>query len=234
MIRFPLVGSPSAKSMTRWANRRTSAISPVSCLAASAASDSPTVSVGSPIDSSSAVCSVASRDASRRCALANCAITCPVMPIASDRLSPAAVHSSRSSSKPVSAPLPPTRHALPRTAGCAARCASRPGRGRRRGAGRRPAGPCANSSVRRRCRGWSTRFRRACASRTPRADRRRPPDARRSVPHSRRPTPGHGLRSRRPGADAAARDRISAATRRPPRGSTDAETHTPRGGVKRT
>jgi hypothetical protein len=35
------------------------------------------------------------------------------MPMASDTLSPAAVHRSRSSPNPVSAPLPPTRHALP-------------------------------------------------------------------------------------------------------------------------
>jgi hypothetical protein len=101
--------------MTRCANRNTSTISPVSHLAAIAANDSPTISVGSPIDPSSAACSVARRDDSRRRAFMKCAITCPVMPMASDRWSPAAVHKSRSSSKPVSAPLPPTRQALPQS-----------------------------------------------------------------------------------------------------------------------
>ena len=54
-----------------------------------------------------------------------------------------------------------------------------------------------NSHVPPRCRGRLTTFQRACASRRPRADRPRPPDARRSTPRSRPPMPARA-RSRRP------------------------------------
>ena len=111
MTKLPFVGSPSARVMTRSDNRKTSASSPLWNFAQIAARVSPTVSVGSPMDSSSRVCSEASFDASGRWAV-NCCATRPVMPIANERLSPASSHSSRSSSKPVSAPLPPTRNAL--------------------------------------------------------------------------------------------------------------------------
>ena len=60
-----MVGSPSARSITCCANRKTSATSPVSNLAMNTEKDSATVNVGSPIDSSSRSCSVASRDASQ-------------------------------------------------------------------------------------------------------------------------------------------------------------------------
>ena len=46
--------------------------------------------------------------------------------------------------------------------------------------------------------GGRPRRQRACASRTLRGDRLRPPGARRSTRHSRRPMPGHVLRWRRP------------------------------------
>ena len=63
--------------------------------------DNPTANAGSRIDSSSALCSVASRDPSRMCALMNFFITSPAMAMASDALSPAAVHNSRNSSNRV-------------------------------------------------------------------------------------------------------------------------------------
>ena len=58
----------------------------------------PMVKFGSPIDSSSAICSDASRDPSpERPAYSSSAIR-PLIPIASETLSPAAVHNCRSSS----------------------------------------------------------------------------------------------------------------------------------------
>ena len=63
-----------------------------------AVKDSPTVKVGSPIDSTSAMCSEASRDASRTRPCMQVLTISPAMPMASDALSPAAVHNSRNSS----------------------------------------------------------------------------------------------------------------------------------------
>ena len=77
-----------------------------------------------------------------------------------------------------------------RTTWCAGRCAWLPGRGHRRVMRRRSFGRAPNSVAPRRCRGWSPTLRRACASRRRRADHRRPPDARRSAPRSRRPIRG--------------------------------------------
>ena len=57
------------------------------------------VKAGSPIESSSAICSDASRDASRARPDMSSSITGPVMPTASEALSLAALHNSRSSSK---------------------------------------------------------------------------------------------------------------------------------------
>ena len=62
------------------------------------------------MDSSSLKCSAASGMHSSLWAI-TLFPTNPVIPIASERLSPACSHSSRSSSYPVSAPLPPTRNA---------------------------------------------------------------------------------------------------------------------------
>ena len=107
------MGSPSARSMARWASRRVSAISPAKYFAVIAAKDSPSIKVGSPMDSSSPVYSEASRDASRGRSCSACVISNPAMPMASDTLSPAAAARSRSSSKPVSATLALTRHAVP-------------------------------------------------------------------------------------------------------------------------
>jgi hypothetical protein len=80
----------------------------------------------------------------------------------------------------------PTRHRYRRSAvqSCtkesAARCASLTDPGHCRGVDRRPVAPCASSSRRRDCHDcWTTPLR-ACAIRMPRADRPRPPDARRS------------------------------------------------------
>ena len=74
--------------------------------------------------------------------------------------------------------------------GARRRCASRCGPDRRRAARRRPGAPAPNWPTPPRCRGWPPTPRRACASRTRRADRLRPPGARRSGRHSRRPSPG--------------------------------------------
>ena len=59
------MGSPSAQSMTVCDHRKMSAISPVLKLTLIAMNPAPTVRAGSPIESSSAICSDASRDASR-------------------------------------------------------------------------------------------------------------------------------------------------------------------------
>ena len=61
----PLAGSPSARSMTVCDHRTISANSPLSNQLANATNANPMVKVGSPIDSSSAICSDASREASR-------------------------------------------------------------------------------------------------------------------------------------------------------------------------
>ena len=61
----PLAGSPSARSMTVCDHRKMSPNSPASNQLANATNANPMVRVGSPIDSSSAICSDASRDASR-------------------------------------------------------------------------------------------------------------------------------------------------------------------------
>ena len=61
----PLAGSPAARSMTCCDHRKTSRHSPPSNLGKNTGKDNPMVRVGSPIDSSSAICSDASRDASR-------------------------------------------------------------------------------------------------------------------------------------------------------------------------
>jgi hypothetical protein len=105
-----LVASPPAKSIAFCDNRRTSCISAVSCLTDIAAVISASVKVGSAIDSSSWTCSAAIADASRRRALKYVSITGPDIAIASDRLSSAARHRSRSPSKPDAKPLPATRN----------------------------------------------------------------------------------------------------------------------------
>ena len=89
MTKLPLVGSPSARSMTVCANRSTSVISPDSILTAIGQTASPTVSVGSPIDSISAIVSDASCHVSRTRACIMCSSSSPAMPMASDALSSA-------------------------------------------------------------------------------------------------------------------------------------------------
>ena len=78
------------------------------------------------------------------------------MPMASDALSPATVHKSRSSSKPAA-----SRAAHPtggrRTTSCEGRCAWRRGSGHRWATGRRSVVRAPNCVVLRRCRGWSPR-----------------------------------------------------------------------------
>ena len=61
----PLAGSPAARSMTVCDHRKSSPNSPTSNQLMNATNANPTVKVGSPIDSSSAICSDASRDPSR-------------------------------------------------------------------------------------------------------------------------------------------------------------------------
>ena len=104
---------PSLSSMTRWANRNISFPSATWYLAAIGANDSPIVSSGSSMESSSPICSEARSDALSYSELRACFITKPVMPIANDRLSSANSHSSRNSSNATSAPLPRTRHPPP-------------------------------------------------------------------------------------------------------------------------
>ena len=180
-------GSPSARSMTRWANRSTSAISPLSCLA---------------------IMRQKQRDRQRwvadclqqldefigesRCLLAvrfhvlprHTARPCP---IASDRRSPAAVHNSRSSSKPVSAPLPPVRNAFAhRSVRGAMRMVMRSGSS----SGSRSATCRARRQLvlrRAHVAEGRTRYRRACASRRPHAGPPPPQGVRRSAPRSRPP-----------------------------------------------
>ena len=61
----PLAGSPSARSMTVCDHRKISPNSPASNQMSNATNANPMVKVGSPIDSSSAICSDASREPSR-------------------------------------------------------------------------------------------------------------------------------------------------------------------------
>ena len=85
-----------------------------------AARDSVTVNVGSPIDSTSAMVSEASRDASRTRPCLMCSCPSPAIPMASDHLSPAAAHSSRSSSKTGGGDVDMDSEGVDGTAGCAA------------------------------------------------------------------------------------------------------------------
>ena len=95
---LPLVGSPSARSMTGWDRRRTSVLSAVSVWRRSAAKDSANVNVGSPMDSrrDMAPTPTATLRASGREKVSS---TSPAMAMASDAWSPKAVQSSRNSSK---------------------------------------------------------------------------------------------------------------------------------------
>ena len=120
-----------------------------------------------------------------------CSPSNPAMPMASDALSPAALHSSRNSSKRPPEMSAWTRNALPHSrARGAMRIAVRPASSAGSASATRRA-RSQLSSRRARCRGWPPTPRRACASRRRRAGPRRPPDARRSGRHSRPPRPGH-------------------------------------------
>ena len=80
-------------------HRKISPNSPTPSQLTNATTANPMVGVGSPIDSSSAICSDASRDASRARPAYMSSVASPVMPMASETLSPAALHNSRSSAK---------------------------------------------------------------------------------------------------------------------------------------
>ena len=74
-IRLPFAGSPAARLMIRCDHRSMSRGSPVSCFKTIAGNDSPTRNVGSPIVSSSSMCSCARREASGNRAAIVCSIT---------------------------------------------------------------------------------------------------------------------------------------------------------------
>ena len=176
--------------MTRCDHRSTSATRRFQSWRRSPAKDSPTVKVGSPSDSrgprlrrpaaTPRGCGRDTRDP----------ITSPAMAMASDALSPAAVHNSRSSSKRSPATCHMDSTGDPAQHGARGDAHRRSGRGHRRVVRRRSLRHAPNSVAPRRCRGWSPTLRRACASRRRRADHRRPPDVRRSGRRSRRPMPG--------------------------------------------
>ena len=96
---LPFVGSPSAHSMVASAHRNTSPISPACALIPMAPNPAWAVRAGSPIESSSAISSDASRCASRGSPRCACSASGPMIPNASEVLSPASAHNSRSSSK---------------------------------------------------------------------------------------------------------------------------------------
>ena len=129
------------------------------------------------------------------------------MAMASDAISPAAVHNSRSSSKRSPVTFTWTRKALPHNMvrgamRMAARSAS--------SAGNASAifGRAPSSVAPRRCRGWLPTLPRACARCRQCAGHRWPPDVRRSAPPSPPPRPGHPIRWRLRCAGAARPDRI--------------------------
>ena len=95
---LPWSDSPSARSMTACVHRSTSVDLADLILGNDDANVSATVNAGSPIDSTNAMFSDASRDASRTRPCSTCSTVMPAIPIANDVLSSAAVHSSRSSS----------------------------------------------------------------------------------------------------------------------------------------
>ena len=192
--------------MARWAQPSASITPPASCLAVIAVPIRATVNVGSPTASSSSTSSVEIRPASRRLALKNSSMICPHIPIASDRLSPAAMHNSRSSSNPEPAVLTERNAVAHSRLRGAMRIDSRPDR--RQGGDLPRSAPYANSAMRPRCHEGLTTNPLACASRTPHADHLRPHSAGRSARRSRRPSPDRVVRSSRPNADAVAHDRI--------------------------
>ncbi len=100
---------PSAKSMESWAHRSASAIGPVSILIGSATKASTTVSVGSPIDSTSVMYSEANWEASRTRPCSACTGSMPAMPNARDALSSAAIHNCCSSANRASVVVARTR-----------------------------------------------------------------------------------------------------------------------------
>ncbi len=206
----PSTGSPSARSMTLCANRMPRQLHRRSQSSRTiAAKDSrPPVSASGRRSTRAGPWTVRrpARDASRWPMFMRA-----VLPPARPSRWPATLCRQRrrttlaSSSKPVPAtPSPdtpggPTQH---RARGDAHRRAVRIVGGQRVGD---LAGALPTASAPQRCRGWSTMFRRACASRRRRADRLRPPvfGDQRGVFVDR--SPGRVLRSRRPAAGAARR-----------------------------
>ena len=113
---LPFTGSPPTKSIDHCANRYASTASPANNFANTAPWMTPTARSASGLSSSSLICSEASTEASRwRCSRLS-PTTCPNIPIASDRSSPALAHNPRSSSKPVSATPSPARQVLAHSA----------------------------------------------------------------------------------------------------------------------
>ena len=209
-------------------------ISQVAPLITIATYAAPIVRVGSPIDSSSDICSDASRDASCARPDHRSSVARPVMPIAREALSPAAVHNSRSSSKRSELSDSAARQLLTHSMV----------RGVMRIAVRSRSSSGSASAIRR---ARSQLIRAAAMSRlvdhplaricqpyatcrSPAASKCSAISAALSSAESRVPLLG----SRRQAAGAIRRDRISAATRKPPRGSADGGTHTPRCAVNFT
>ena len=188
--KLPFVGSPSARSMTFCDQPQNVSHSPPRALAKIAANDSPTVNVGSPIDSISASASDASCDASRDAAVIDVIHHQPRHADGERRLvtgggAQLAQFSKRSPATPAW-----TRHAVPHNmVRGAIRIAARSGSS----AGSASATWRARSQLSRAApmSRLVAQAPRACASRRRRADHRRPPDARRSGRRSRRPSPGH-------------------------------------------
>ena len=85
--------------MTVCDDRKSSPNSPTSNQAMNATNADPMVKVGSPIDSRSAICSDTSRDPLRERPANTSSVASPVMAMASETLSPAALHNSRNSAK---------------------------------------------------------------------------------------------------------------------------------------
>ncbi len=121
-----------------------------------------------------------------------------------------------------------------RSTTCGGRYASPSGPGDRPATGRRPVAPDTSSHGPPRGRGWSATCPPAYATRRRRRDRPPLPGARRSGPHSRRPSRDRAARSLPPADGATLHDRPLAAIRRPPCGSAGCETRTPRSGVNLT
>ncbi len=215
----PLAGSPSVRSMTVCDQRKISPNSPASNQLANTMNANPSVGVGSPNDSRSAICSDASCDASRTRPWTTWLPTSPAMPIASETLSPVSAHNCASSSKwsamftstrqPVASSMVRGAMRIDSWLASSAGSASAIRRARSQLTRAAPRSRLVDHAAARMCQPYA-----ACSS--PAASRCSAISAAFSSTE-----PGRVLGSRRPGAGAIGRDRISAVIRRPPRGSAD-------------